>query len=151
MATNKKSPLLVSYRKSITCIRQHEVAEAVKKHMCKLYNDSASTSARQSPDGARSEDILEDKEDALNLRQFVDYLQDLSGDLKLFILRLLPHRSALDVIRDIRRGSRSKVDKISKIGKAFLKEKHPSWTKVYIALKEAKCNDKAETIKVCFL
>ena len=75
--------------------------------------------------------------DQLNLDHFVSYLKDIPGDWKLFVIKLLPHHSALNVIRDIRRSGGSKTDDMLRIYRVFLNERDPPWTKVHRALKEA--------------
>ena len=45
----------------------------------------------------------------------------------------------------------SRKDKLSIIGEAFLNEKDASWTKIYMALREAECHDMAKIIETCFL
>ena len=54
-------------------------------------------------------------------------------------------------VRVLMRNHSSKAIIMSRIGKAFLKAKNPSWTKVYKALKKAKFVELAKTIKVSFL
>jgi len=91
-------------------------------------------------------------ESSLNSKDLHRYLRKIpDNDLNYFVTCLLPKDSAIDVIKDIRRSDFSKMDKISKICKAFLNEKGSSWTKVYDALKEAECDGLADIIEACFL
>ena len=64
-----------------------------------------------------------------------------------FITQLLSKKSAIEVIKDIRRSSENKMDNIKKICELFLKEKDASWDKVYEALKNAECDDLADMVK----
>ena len=57
----------------------------------------------------------------------------------------------MKVIKDIRPIVGRREDQIKKICEAFAKEKSSSWTKVYTALKRAKCDDLADYVEASFL
>ena len=86
------------------------------------------------------------------LYQLMRHLREVP-DTKLnsLITQLFPKESAVGIIEDISHSGESKENNLKNIGKEFLKEKDPSWTKVYRALKEAGCDDQAEIVKVCCL
>ena len=145
------SPCWCHFAQALRAVGLNRVAEEVET---RLQNSSDDDSAIVTPssDMGESSYSLKDKENTINLYLFVMFLKNLpEEDFKLFVLHLLPRDNALVVIRDIRCNSNSKMDKISKIGEAFLKEKDPSWIKVYTALKEAECDDLAAIIETCFL
>ena len=57
---------------------------------------------------------------------FFNYLQKIfrgGREWKLFVLKLLPHCTALDVIEDIQCNGGSKADRTSRIGKALIRQK----------------------------
>ena len=111
-----------------------KVAEEVKLH---LKYDSTSVT---------SPDINDD------LHQLTMFLKDIPEcKLNYFIIRLLPKASAAIIIKDIRCSQSSKEDNINKVCEEFLKQEDPSWTKIHKALKEAKCNDLADYVEMCFL
>ena len=131
----------------------YNVAEEVTAAHLQIFHSSASGIVLSDED-KRS---LEDKEDILNLDDFIFYLKPIlrgTYDWRRFVLKLLPHHNAVRVIKKIRvliRSGGSKADIMSRIGKAFLKVKNPSWTKVYKALKAANYDKLAERINTCFL
>ena len=136
-----------------------DLAEETKKHLS--YDISASVMTSISPAAASlGEGTLNGEHssgDSCNkltsfTNEFVRYLIDIPDkDLLYFVSRLLPKHSAVEVIKDIRCSNGSKENKLSVICKAFLNESNPSWTKIYEALREAKCNDQADIVEVTFL
>ena len=129
----------------------YDVAEEITAVHIQNVHNSASGKALPDEDQSTSED----KEEILNIRKFTKYLQPiLQRDWRYIVLKLLPHRRALCVIKKVGlliRNSGSKTKMMSTIGNAFLKVKNPSWTEVHRALKEAEYYELAETIKACFL
>ena len=86
------------------------------------------------------------------MKKYFSVLKDIPEcKLNYFIIYLLPKESAITVIKDIRSNPGSKEDKIKKIYEEFSKQEDPSWTKIYRALKEAKCDDLADYVEACFL
>ena len=98
------------------------------------------------------ESALPSKDDQIKLKELTTLLNDIPEcSLRSFILHLFSHKAVKGVIKDIKHSSRNWENKIKIICEAFLKQKCPSWTKVYNALEKAKCNDLAEYIKEWFL
>ena len=124
----------------------NEVANEARAHLQSSHDDNATTLL----DGGGSS--LRIEEDTLNLHQLFRHLRKIpDNDIHSFVLSLFHQDVALDIIRDIRANGGSKEDNVSRICKAFLNETDRSWTKIYVALKEAECDDLAETIEACFL
>ena len=119
------------------------VAEEAIKHL-KGYENINITSSNV--------DECNSKDDPVDPDQLVQFLEDVpESKFMYFITRLLHKESAIHMIKDIRHNGGSRENNIKKIYEAFLKEKDPSWIKVYKALKEAKCNDLADIVEACFL
>ena len=102
-----------------------------------------------------SETEVEDEHVPADFRDLFRYLRPLQyieeKDLLYFITCLLPTESAKEVIFYVRHGDECKEDKIKRICEQFVKEKDPSWTKVYNALIQSECYERAELVKACFL
>ena len=142
-----KSPCWCRFVHALVMVGLNEVAEEAKVH---LLASCDNTNAMALLD--ITEDNLKSKEFIPSLYEFVKNLKAVpDGDLKYFIICLLPNKNGLQVIKDIRRSGGSKEEKIKKIYETFFNENNPSWTKVYDALREAECDDLAATIKTRFL
>ena len=139
------------YKHYYYAVGLYDVAEEITA--THTQNMHSNVSKRALPDGDQSSS--EDKEEILNLHKFIMYLQPiLQRDWQYIVLKLLPRRRALRVIKKVRlliRNGGSKADMMSTIGNTFLKVKNPSRTEVHRALKEAEYYELAETIKACFL
>ena len=147
------SPCWCNFAGALSTVGLNDVAEEAKTYLQTSYSDTISTNVTAALNACESS--LKDKENTPNLHQLERYLKNIpESDLNFFILNLLPKSSALNVIKSIRRSGGSKVEKMSSIGKVFLKEKDPSWTKVYRALKEVEtteCDSLADIIEACCL
>ena len=141
-----KSPCWCHFVQALGMVGLNEVAEEAETHLRNSYSYSTSSTMSVTPQPEVNGDQL-----TLDQKKFVDYLKDIRGDWMLFVTKLLSHRNAMNVIREIRRSGGSKTDNMSRIYTAFSNERDPSWTKVHRALKEANHDDLAETIETCFL
>ena len=104
------------------------VADEVKTHL--TYD---STSAATLLDGKDEKEL---------------FLNDIpESKLNYFIKHLLPKKSAIAVIKDIRSNPGSKEDSIKKVYEEFSKQEDPSWTKIHRALIKADCDDLADYVE----
>ena len=141
------SPCWCHFIGALVDVRLYDVAEKAQKHL-----ESSSNSARgnvASPNAGNNNNTCTQMEgDPLNLSNLIGYLQSVPQEkLMFFASFLLP----INVIRDIRRSTKTPTDLLKNICDAFLNEADPSWLKVCEALKKARFDDLAETIAACCL
>lgn len=144
-------PCWCHFIKALYFVRLNGVAEEAKTHL-KPYENVHS--CIQTVSDTHEIDENNSTNDQINLHELRRYLKDIpDGNLIYFIHRLLHKESAIAIIKDIRRGGGGAKTEgnIKKICEEFLKEKDPSWAKVYKALKDAECDDLADIVDACFL
>ena len=154
------SPCWCHFIRALYSIKLNNVAEEAKKHLklCSSASvappDISDTKAGNST--VASSDVNTDNSKNRDLHEFTRYLRDIpDSDLNYFIYCLLPHKKAVEVIKQVKaNSSMSKEEKIKKICITFLNEMNPSWAKVHKALKKVendKCDELAEIVDVTFL
>ena len=136
------SPCWCHFVQALYIFGLHEVAKEAAVHLENVHQIESKT---MPPDIAESYYKV-------NIRQLTSHLKKIPEDnLFTFITNLFPKNVAIDIIKDIRYSNRTTEENVKRISKEYLKEKDPSWVRVYRALKDAECDDLAECVAACFL
>ena len=156
-STVSPGPCWCHFIEALIEVRLYEVAERVQQHLESPDNGTRTSMASgndtlmqsvASPVAGNNTHMQTDG-DPLNLANLIEYLQDVPQEKLIYFARfLLP----TNVIKDVRkRSTTTPTDLLENVCNAFLNEAHPSWLKVYEALKKAKLDNLAEIIEACCL
>ena len=128
-----KSACWCHFIKALNAVDLHDIAEKAKKEHLTQSNEAMDVAS--SPENKN-----------VSLDDLVRYFKQIPDDsLQRFVTCLLQHNTV-----DLS-SCANKQEKIERVSAAYLREENPSWTNIYEALKEAKCDDVADYIEAIFL